>query len=861
MAINDSIITEVLHILPNNDSVYYFSRDFAPKYKDTIAIKIPIDFVNGVGLNKIQIKLDRYNEVTEINEDNNSTTLVDLLINGATVIPVYPYEFAIVPANNVTLKASTANLFASEISYRIQIDTTDTFNSPLLKDTLINSIGGVIQWHPVDTLLDSVVYYWRISADSVNPASGFSWRESSFQYIPSKRGWEQAHFFQFKNDEYQYAKFNRGLRKFEFINDVKNIYCKNGIDGYIPFDQIIYKINGDTKYAGSWLYGAPAVAFAVMDPISGEPMKNYPQGGGQGNYGSITGYPLGHAPEYAFEFGNDSLSRYSMENFIANVIPVGAHVLAYSFGYQTFPSYPSTLKSQFETFGVNSSSIPDSVPYIFWGTKTSAPNPGTASQIIAPAVDSIIEFSTTLITNWNEGFIASPEIGPAASWDSLSWNWLSLDGVSNSDSIAVQLIGIKPTGEETTLASFDKTQLNISNLGSFVDINQFPKIRLVANLKDDIMHTPAQLDRWQVIYTPVPEAAINPVVGYSSNSSLQEGDNISIRLPIQNISEYSFTQDSLLVTYWIEDANRVKHPLPSRLKKRPFYPSEILIDTIKLNTTGYSGNVALWVEINPVGQLHSQSEQYHFNNIIKIPFAVSSDNINPLLDVTFDGIHILNNDIVSTKPNVLIQLKDENKFLALNDTSDFKIFIQRPGAISQRVYFGSNMTFIPASLPNNSCRINYTPTLDLDGTYQLLVQAKDKSDNRSGEIDYKINFEAVNRSTITEVMNYPNPFSTATHFVFTLTGSEMPSNFKIQIMTITGKVVREIFQDELGPLHIGRNITQFAWDGKDEFGDQLANGVYLYHVITRINGTDIEKRETDADQYFKKGWGKMYLMR
>ena len=114
---------------------------------------------------------------------------------------------------------------------------------------------------------------------------------------------------------------------------------------------------------------------------------------------------------------------------------------------------------------------------------------------------------------------------------------------------------------------------------------------------------------------------------------------------------------------------------------------------------------------------------------------------------------------------------------------------------------------------------------------------------------------------ISQVLNYPNPFSTSTRFVFTLTGSELPTNFKIQIMTITGKEVREIFQEELGPVHIGRNITEFAWTGKDEFGDQLANGVYLYRVVTQISGSDIERRETEADQYFKKGWGKMYLMR
>lgn len=41
----------------------------------------------------------------------------------------------------------------------------------------------------------------------------------------------------------------------------------------------------------------------------------------------------------------------------------------------------------------------------------------------------------------------------------------------------------------------------------------------------------------------------------------------------------------------------------------------------------------------------------------------------------------------------------------------------------------------------------------------------------------------------------------------------------------------------------------------------MANGVYLYRVIMKIDGEAIERRATGADQYFHKEFGKMYLMR
>jgi flagellar hook assembly protein FlgD len=110
-------------------------------------------------------------------------------------------------------------------------------------------------------------------------------------------------------------------------------------------------------------------------------------------------------------------------------------------------------------------------------------------------------------------------------------------------------------------------------------------------------------------------------------------------------------------------------------------------------------------------------------------------------------------------------------------------------------------------------------------------------------------------------MNYPNPFSTSTRFVFTLTGSVLPEKMTIQILSVSGKVVREITESDLGPIRIGRNITTYAWDGTDEYGDRLGNGVYFYRVVTTLNGEEMERRESGADAYFHKGFGKIFLMR
>ena len=287
----------------------------------------------------------------------------------------------------------------------------------------------------------------------------------------------------------------------------------------------------------------------------------------------------------------------------------------------------------------------------------------------------------------------------------------------------------------------------------------------------------------------------------------------------------------------------------------------------------------LFIEANPN---NDQPEQYHPNNLAYIPFRVDVDKLNPTLDVTFDGIHILDKDVVSAKPFIKIALRDENQYRILDDTSLMSVTIRYPESNTDvNIPFdGITCKFIPATSggSGNVASIEYRPTFVTDGIYELSVKGRDKNGNMAGtpqspsttQNSYRISFDVINKSTISSVLNYPNPFSTSTAFVFMLTGSNIPTQFKIQIMTVTGKVVKEITKQEIGQLHIGRNITDYKWDGRDMYGQPLANGVYMYRVVTAIDGQNIEHRSTmsgddtnggGSDKFFKGGWGKMYIMR
>lgn len=282
----------------------------------------------------------------------------------------------------------------------------------------------------------------------------------------------------------------------------------------------------------------------------------------------------------------------------------------------------------------------------------------------------------------------------------------------------------------------------------------------------------------------------------------------------------------------------------------------------KVNVIGLTGTLTGSVNVNP----RLLPELYYFNNeLILPPFQVANGNVPPALDVAIDGQHILNGDIVSPSPTIMVQLKDDDRLRAIKDRSHFDVLLTYPNATTAtRIDLNANGISFTSDSTKGLARLQVPLGQDValeNGTYTLEVQGRDATNKPAGSEPYRVTFEVIKESSITNVYPYPNPVTSKAKFVFTLTGKQLPRNMKIQILTLTGRVVREIMMAELGPLRIGNNITEYAWDGTDSFGDRVANGTYLYRVLLDDAQGEFSRRTTAGDQAFKKDWGKLVLLR
>ena len=871
--IRDSMYVAIRQQLPNGNIVTLNSvRIPTPAFKDTFEIRLPLSGDEIIGLNTFFLTLDELENIDELPnpeaEANNELIVngqlgIQIYVSADDVQPVYPPDFSILTHPNVLLTSSSNNVFAPMTNYVWQLDTNRHFNSPALMTFDIRQKGGTVQWQPGLSPVPNRVYYWRVSRDSTAERA-FAWKNRSFVYLPNaSKGWNQSHHDQYAQDKMIDMELDTVTRTFEFAKDIVDIKIKNA--AFPRSDKLkprwFYKNETAQDYESGTI--ASGVYVTAINPVTGDILINE-AGGLFGSYG------LKDEPMNSFPFKTDNADeRLKLINFVNNNVPDGHIVFIYTIQRSGRDYRPQdwgkdagqTIFDLFEAQGakrIRELETTGSVPYIFVFRKN---HPSFKPLEALGESTEKIEIRFVIPVHLTEGSVSSTQIGPAVSWGEFSWN---PENIELPDQYRVDISGISSDGSKELLMK-DITSLNLDLSG--IDAGQYPYLNLSFHAKDTENHTAVELKHWRVTYEGLPDLALNPNGAYEFQSdTLNQGDRLYVKVQVNNPTEYD--SDSLLVEYKIIDQSNQATVINKRYDAVMAGQSQLLEfshDVVSLN-----GAYTLQINLNPN---NDQPELTHINNLALIPFFVKGDEINPLLNVTFDGLHIMDGDLVSSEPEIQITLTDENSFLALNDTSMFDISLSRDPRTDNSISWSDpDIRFIPATISgqnkSNSAKVIIKKSLE-DGLHYLKVNGRDRSGNTSGANDYSISFEVINQSAISNVVNYPNPFTTSTRFVYTLTGSTLPDFYMIRIMTPSGKVVREITQDELGPLYIGTHMTDYAWEGTDEFGDLLATGVYLYQFIARDDsGTSmdlLQKKDygkiRNLNSFFKKGIGKMVILR
>jgi len=210
----------------------------------------------------------------------------------------------------------------------------------------------------------------------------------------------------------------------------------------------------------------------------------------------------------------------------------------------------------------------------------------------------------------------------------------------------------------------------------------------------------------------------------------------------------------------------------------------------------------------PLARLYMDNESFvsggaTSNNPVFLAFVEDESGINTASGIGHDIVLVLNDQ--------------EDKSIILNDYYETELDNFRKGKVAYQLK-------------------------DLDpGMYTIQFKVWDVYNNLSTtEIQFLVKEEEALK--IEKVLNYPNPFVNYTEFWFTHNRPFEPLDVQVQIMTIAGRIVKTINRQITTEGNLSREIQ---WDGRDDFGDRIGKGVYIYRLTVRSTqtGKKVEKIE------------------
>lgn len=205
------------------------------------------------------------------------------------------------------------------------------------------------------------------------------------------------------------------------------------------------------------------------------------------------------------------------------------------------------------------------------------------------------------------------------------------------------------------------------------------------------------------------------------------------------------------------------------------------------------------------------------------------DREGPKVEVFMNSLDFVPGGVTTADPMLLVRLSDENgiNVVANSIGHDLEAVLNDN---TQQTYVLND--FFSAAIDDyRSGEVRY-PLKDLpEGPHQIRVKAWDVANNPAeGVTDFVV--AGSGKIALQHVLNYPNPFTDRTCFQFDLSLANQEIDVLIQIFTISGRLVKTIEQTIFSDGALRRDDC-IEWDGKDDYGDTLGRGVYLYKVKVR----------------------------
>jgi len=208
------------------------------------------------------------------------------------------------------------------------------------------------------------------------------------------------------------------------------------------------------------------------------------------------------------------------------------------------------------------------------------------------------------------------------------------------------------------------------------------------------------------------------------------------------------------------------------------------------------------------------------------------DNVGPVITLYMNDENFVSGGITNESPTLLAKMEDENGINTASGIGHDIVAIidgDETNPVVLNDYYQTEVDDYKKGELSYAFR-------DLEpGLHTLSLKVWDVYNNSSvSEIQFVV-YDKDQELVIDNVLNYPNPFINYTEFWFNHNSSDA-LDVSIQIFTVSGKLVRTLNGQTAAGFSVTSSLSRdIVWDGRDDFGDKIGKGVYIYKLSVHSN--------------------------